>query len=126
MSDMMRRIADLLKKESVMDGVTIKPYYRPESLAQSDPSLAIVPIAPPKQHSFASDRSLNKEFTYQMNIEASTKARCTEIALAVEKVMVSMGFHQLNGGLDEYFIETNRYVDARRYRGYSSIYDTDY
>lgn len=126
MSDMMKKIADLLKTEPAMQGVAIKPYYRPESLNKRDPSLAIVPMAPPKQYSFASNKPLRKEFTYQMNIEAPTKSRCTEIAQAVENVLFGLGFIQLNGGLDEYFVETERYVDARRYRGYSAIYDTDY
>ncbi|NQO74792.1 hypothetical protein HO952_06850 [Streptococcus suis] len=126
MSDMMRRIGDLLKQQPELVGVAVKPYYRPESLDASEPSLAIVPMAPPKQASFGSDRALQKELTYQMNIEASSKSKVTEIALAVERVLNELGFVQLNGGLDEYFIETKRYVDARRYRGRSPLYDVDY
>lgn len=126
MSDMMKMIADRLKKLPALSDVTIKPYYRPESLKESMASLVIVPMAPPKQADFGSDKALRKQFTYQFNIEASTKARCTEIACALEKVMDELQFHQLSGGLDEYFVETKRYVDARRYRGYSSLYDTEY
>ena len=126
MTDMMTVIHNHLKVLPELEGVTIKPYYRPESLARHQSSLAIVPMAPARQNSFASDEPLRKEFTYQMNIEASTKEECTRIAGAVEKVFLKLGFYQLSGGLDEYFVETKRYVDARRYRGYSSIYDTEY
>ncbi|HFR4576465.1 TPA: hypothetical protein ACHWJ6_000806 [Streptococcus suis] len=126
MSDMMKTIAERFKLQPELKDLVIKPYYRPESLGKNEPSLIIVPMAPPKQKGYGSDKPLRKEFTYQITIEAKTKVRCTEIALACERVMLELGFTQLNGGLDEYFIETARYVDARRYRGYSKLYDTNY
>ncbi|HFI0902325.1 TPA: hypothetical protein ACGOYP_001714 [Streptococcus suis] len=126
MSDMMKRIGVLLKQQPELVDIAVKPYYRPESLDANEPSITIIPMAPPKQVSFGSDRALQKEFTYQINSEASSKSKATEIALAVERVLNELGFVQLNSGLDEYFIETNRYVDVRRYRGRSSLYDIDY
>lgn len=126
MSDMMKLIAMRLKERPELAGVTIKPYYRPESLAQDESSLVIVPMAPPRQADYGSDKALRKQFTYQMNIEASSKDLCTSIACAVEEVLADLGFHQLNGGLDEYFVETQRFVDARRYRGYGQLYETAY
>lgn len=100
MSDMMKMIADRFKALPELSEVTIKPYYRPESLKANMASLVIVPMAPPKQADFGSDKALRKQFTYQFNIEASTKSQCTEIACAVEKVMDELQFHQLSGGLD--------------------------
>ena len=44
----------------------------------------------------------------------------------VKAVMWKFGYVQLNGGLDEYFSETKRFVDARRYRKNTQIHDTDY
>lgn len=126
MSDMMRQISDKLRALPELQGVTIKPYYRPEALLKSASSIVIVPMAPPRQMTFGSDRPLRKEFTYQINIEASSKETCTQLALAVERVLLALGFIQLSGGLDEYFVETERYVDARRYRGYSDMYDIHY
>lgn len=126
MSDMMKNIHERLKSAVALKGVVIKPYYRPETLDKSASSLVIVPMAPPRQDSFGSNKPLRKEFTYQINIEASSKLECSRIATECEQVLLAMGFIQLNGGLDEYFVETGRYVDARRYRGYSAIYDTDY
>lgn len=41
--------------------------------------------------------------------------------------MKKLGFGQISGkGLDEYFSETKRFVDARRYEGNTKIYDTEY
>lgn len=126
MSDMMQILANQFKELPELKDVVVKPYYRPESLAPNKASLVIVPMNPPRQSDYGSNKALRKQFTYQFNIEASTKAKCTEIATAIERVLVKLGFHQLNGGLDEYFAETKRFVDARRYRGYSRIYDTNY
>lgn len=126
MSDMMKLIADDLRRQNDLTGVTIKPYHRPESLSMKESSIVIVPMAPPKQTSFGSDQALRKQFTYQFNIEASSKSETTRLALAVERTLIKRGFHQLSGGLDEFFKETGRYVDARRYRGHSQLYDTEY
>ena len=126
MSDMMMVVASKIKERPELADVTVKPYYRPESLAQDKASLVIVPMAPPRQVDFGSDKPLRKQFTYQINIEASSKALCTSVALAVDEVLTGLGFYQLNGGIDEYFVETKRFVDARRYRGYSQLYDTAY
>jgi DNA-binding transcriptional regulator PaaX len=40
-----------------------------------------------------------------------------EIQAEVKKELKKLGFGQLKDGLDEYFNETKRFVDARRYRG---------
>lgn len=126
MTNMIKVISDRLKELPELSDVTIKAYYRPEILAEDDSSLVIIPMSPPKQASFGSDIPLRKEFTFQFNIEASSRDEVTRIALAMEKILLQMGFYQLSGGLDEYFVETKRYVDARRFRGYSMLYDADY
>ena len=40
--------------------------------------------------------------------------------------MKQIGFGLLDGVLDQYFNETKRFVDARRYRKNTQIHDTDY
>lgn len=41
----------------------------------------------------------------------------------VELILQSIGFYQAEGGLEEYFKETTRYVDARVYEGNSMLYE---
>ena len=126
MTDMLKYIGDCLMEMPELEGIVIKPYYRPESLEKSAPSIVIVPMNPPRQATYGSDKPLRKEFNYQINIEASSKPECTRLALAVEKFLLEMDCYQLSGGLDEYFVETERYVDARRYRLYSNLYDAEH
>ena len=126
MNDMMRTISEKIKATHEADGVVVKPYYRPESLGPKDASIVIVPMNPPKQSDFASDQPLRKQLNYQINIEASSKEKATQLALTVEKILLELDFFQLSGGLDDYFPDTGRYVDARRYRGYSDLYDIKY
>lgn len=125
MKDMLRHIAEELKKSPELKSVVIKPYARPESLKQES-SLVIIPIGPPRQETIGSNKPLRKEFTYQINAEATQPRLVKELAIAAEKIMLELGFYQLPEGLDEYFEETKRYVDARRYRGHSKLYETDY
>jgi len=44
----------------------------------------------------------------------------------IKQEMKKLNYGQMTGGLDEYFPDTGRFVDARRYRGTTSLYDTDY
>lgn len=126
MSDMMRAISETLRATDELKGVVIKPYVRPESLAKDKASVVIVPLSSPMQSDFASDRPQRMRFSYQINVEASSKNEVITLAIAVKEALLSMGFLQEQGGLDEYFPETGRYVDARHYRGYSPVYQTDY
>ena len=51
----------------------------------------------------------------------------TWVQYEIKKEMKKLGFGQISGqGLDEYFSETKRFVDARRYEGNTKIYDTKY
>jgi len=69
---------------------------------------------------------MSQTFSYQINVETQSRILTKEIAKAVKAAMWKFGYTQLNGGLDEYFPETKRFVDARRYRKNTQIHDTDY
>lgn len=124
--DMVLSIANKLKEKVELAQVSIKPYYRPESLPEREPSVVIIPLESPRQNSYGGDRPLRKEFTYQINVESGNLSEVKRLARIVEEVLLDLDFFQLPEGLDEYFVETRRYVDSRRYRGYSSIYQIDY
>lgn len=126
MTDMLEHIAEGMKQLPKLKDVVIKPYYRPESTPDNVASVVIVPVTPAQASAYGSNKPLKKQFTYQINVEAFTKAKSAEIANAIGEYLLEKGFMQINGGIDDYFRETKRYVDARRYRGYSPLYDTQY
>ena len=124
--DILRKIGETLIAVPALKGVVVKPFERPESVKAQDPSVVIVPMKPPTQTTYGSNIPLRKRFTYQIEVEAATYLKAIELGLAVEKAMLGLGFYQLDEGMESYFGETRRYVDVRRYRGYSELYDTEY
>lgn len=66
---------------------------------------------------FSSDEIIADEFFIQVSVEASQRKVPKEIQAEVRKELRAIGMAQLADGLDEYFKDTKRYVDARRYRG---------
>ncbi|GAX47313.1 hypothetical protein [Pseudolactococcus reticulitermitis] len=126
MSDMLTEVWMALSDAPELADITIKSFERPEALADDAPSLVIVPMGPPEQVIFGSGKPLAKRFSYQLNIETSDRMLTKNLAKQTEIVMRKLGFYQEAGGLDEYFSETKRYVDARRYTGRSPLYDENY
>ncbi len=129
MKDMMDTIYSEMKKNDVILSACedrIKFYLYPETADMDKPFLTIRPLAPPQSTSYASDKSLGYQFSYQIDVQAYNRKVCKEVQHAVHTVMTSLGFAQQPGGLDEYFEETKRFVDARRYIKTTDLYDTDY
>lgn len=126
MKSMLDTLADKLAEVPALSNIAIHYFQRPESLSESDSSIVLIPLAPPQQETFGSDNFLQKRFSYQVNVESSDYYKTKRIAHEVEKVFLEAAFYQNTGGLDEYFEETKRYVDARTYRGSSSVYDIEY
>lgn len=129
MKDMLTVIYDgLMKNETVAANCTgrIKHYLYPEEGDTARPFITIRPLLPPQDAAFASDKALGQEFFYQIDVQSSDRNKCKEIQQAVKTVMYGLGFSQRPGGLDEYFEETKRYVDARRYHAVTKPYDADY
>ena len=129
MSMMTKIFEEFLKSDklkSIDDFGGIKDFVRPEELASNASSVVIIPLTSPEQVEFASDTPLRKRFLFQVNVETTDYDETKSVAREVEKAMLALSFFQQSGGLDEYFEETGRYVDARTYRGYSNIHDLDY
>ena len=105
----------------------IKYYQQPETADKSGAFITIRPVDVPNEAYHGSDKELSIEHLIQIDVESKYRATCKQIQYEIKKEMKKLGFGQVSGqGLDEYFSETNRYVDARRYDGNTRIYDTKY
>lgn len=127
MNDMLMEIYNVLKTSTKINSARIKFYETPENMnLNSAPFIVISPLGPPEPSYYGSDDELAMEMTYQINVEATQRIKAKEVQLEVKKLLKQLGFSQLQGGLDTYFKETKRYVDARRYVYVSNIYETNY
>lgn len=105
----------------------IKFYEQPETADKSGAFITIRPVDVPNEAYHGSDKELSIEHLIQIDVESKYRATCKQIQYEIKKEMKKIGFGQVNAqGLDEYFSETRRYVDARRYDGNTRIYDTQY
>lgn len=105
----------------------IKYYQQPETADKSGAFITIRPVDVPNEAYHGSDKELSIEHLIQIDVESKYRTTCKQIQYEIKKEMKKLGFGQVSGqGLDEYFPETNRYVDARRYDGNTRIYDTQY
>ncbi|MCH1723574.1 hypothetical protein MKK30_07975 [Lactococcus formosensis] len=123
MKDMLDEISSSLKKDDHLKNICIKSFERPESLEKGESSIVIIPLGPPQQIAKGSNKSLSKHFIYQINVEGAQRMEAKNIQRKVELILQSIGFYQAEGGLEEYFKETTRYVDARVYEGNSMLYE---
>lgn len=121
--DMVTEISDLLKTNEKVRQIKMKTFVRPESLSDELPSIVIIPIAPPMQQDFGSDKPLSKKFLYQIEVESISRMECKEIQNEIENLLITIGFFQSDSGLEGFDINTNRYRDARTYKGSSDIYE---
>ncbi|WP_288746339.1 hypothetical protein [uncultured Enterococcus sp.] len=131
MKDMMMEVyKQLVANPLIAEKVTkdrIKFYEVPETLDTTKPFILIdTPLGPPTSAYYAANKEMSQTFSYQINVETTSRILTKEIAKAVKAAMWGFGYVQLNGGLDEYFNETKRFVDARRYRKNTTIHDVDY
>ncbi|EOT43810.1 hypothetical protein ACWOE3_10845 [Enterococcus dispar] len=131
MKYMMIEVYEAIKNDttiaSLVDSDRIKFFEAPETLDTSKPFIIIdSTLGPSTSAYFAANKEMSKQFSYQINVESTNYLTTKKIAKAVQDVMRKMEFGQLTGGLDTYFAETKRYVDARRYRKNTKIHDTDY
>lgn len=104
----------------------IKYYDNPATADHDNLFIVITPLEPPVPITSGSDQELSLQFTFQINVEALDRKACKQAQREIKKEMFKLGFGQLNDGIDEYFPETSRFVDARRYRGNTRLYDTNY
>ncbi|GGI64742.1 hypothetical protein ACFQOY_13660 [Enterococcus alcedinis] len=111
---------------ALVDETQINMYESEEDLDTSKPFILIVPLGPSTNSYFGGDTPLSKQFTYQVNVEAIDLITTKEISHAIQKELWEMGYGQLSGGLDEYFKETKRFVEAKRYRKNTKLNDVAY
>lgn len=130
MKDMMMEVYNALcENETIKTEVgksQIKFYETVESLDHDKPFIVVDALGPPESALFGSDKELSQSFSYQINVETKKRMLTKEIQKAIKDTLMDKGFFQLRGGVDEYFPETKRFVDARRYKKNTTIYDTDY
>ncbi|MFC4652637.1 hypothetical protein ACFO26_06910 [Lactococcus nasutitermitis] len=127
MKDMLDELVELLVTDeniaSIQKAEGLKSYQRLETLANDLPSITISPTGPPEQDSFGSNKFLSQHFVFQVSIETIDRKLCKTLQKTVEMIFMTKGFYQMPGGLDEYFNDTKRYVDARFYQGNSRLYE---
>ena len=101
----------------------VKSFNRPDYIDETQTSIVYIPVGTPQQSSNGSNQSLNKQFIYQINVESIDRLETKTLQRTIELILQEHGFKQIIGGLDEYFQETKRYVDARRYKIFSPLYE---
>ncbi|MFB6800451.1 DUF3168 domain-containing protein [Peribacillus butanolivorans] len=95
----------------------IKFYEYPETGDTNNPFIVIDPLDVPVPTVYASNENHVYEYLYQIDVESTNRMTVKDIQAEIKKELKKLGFGQLKDGLDEYFKETKRYVDARRYQG---------
>lgn len=118
-------LANPVIKESVTDK-RIKFYDYPETGDAENPFIVISPIGVPAGNAEGSDKELSLRFTYQIDVQGKNRIVVKQIQKAIKDTMAELRYKQLPEGLDTYFNETKRFLDARRYRKNTELYDTDY
>ena len=125
--DMLGEIEEVLLKsveiQKIKEAKGLKSYQRPESIPDTQTSIIIDPLGPPEEAAKGSNTSLSNKFIYQINVESTDRIECKKLQSKIKALLNEAGFTQTSGGLDEYFETTKRYVDARRYIGYSKLYE---
>lgn len=106
-------------------GDRIYKYDFPQSANHQYLRIVITPLGPPEGSTGGSDDVLAWQYTYQVNVEGPNRKELKEAQHHVQQVMAGYLFAQMTGGLDEQ-LNTGWFVDARRYRGNTKIYYTDY
>lgn len=127
MKDMMAIIYNqLIENPTILSKVNkrIKFYEAPETM--ETPYIVIRPVDVSYPVVGGSDKELSLRFTYQLDVLSSNRNEAKAIQQAIKQELRGIGFGQLSGGLDDYFSETKEFIDARRYRKTTSLYDTDY
>ena len=81
------------------------------------PFIVINSLDPYSPRSFASNNYFNQNFVVQIDVESKDDSITKLVANEITKELFKHYLFKLDGGLDEFFIETQRFVDSRRYEG---------
>lgn len=121
--DKLTELYNALKEDESLSGISIKSFERPDTLGDDETSIVITPVGPPMQTAHGSNTSMAKTFLYQISVESANRVECKELQGKIEKIMGNQRFYQTEGGLDQWIPDIKRYVDARTYKGQSTLYD---
>ncbi|WP_424685143.1 hypothetical protein [Enterococcus sp.] len=119
----------IISDETIMRFVEkgqVKAYASSENFDTSKPFVIIDPLGPPDSASYASNTELAQRVIYQINVEGPSRKDVKRIQQLIKSAFATKKIRQIAGGLDEYFPETKRYVDARRYSVQTKLYDSGY
>ncbi|ODF59179.1 DUF3168 domain-containing protein [Listeria monocytogenes] len=120
MIDILNIIYTTLSKNDIIHTTCeerIKYYDFPSTGDSNKTFLLIIPLDVPVPTNFSSNEAMWEDFLVQIDVQSNNRLIVKQIQEEVRKEMKRIGFGQLAGGLDEYFPETGRFVDARKYSG---------
>ncbi|EAC5250065.1 DUF3168 domain-containing protein [Listeria monocytogenes] len=120
MIDILNIIYTTLSKNDIIHTTCeerIKYYDFPSTGDSTKTFLLIIPLDVPSPTVYSSNTNTMEDFLVQIDVQSNDRLIVKKIQDEVRKEMKQIGFGQLAGGLDEYFPETGRFVDARKYSG---------
>lgn len=129
MLDMLDIIYDELNYDEVIQEQVkgrIRYYTYNENDEMVTPFIIITPFSTPIPAIYGSNQELAIEMTYQLSVEGGNRKQVKGLAYHIKQLMWELGFGQLEFGLDEYLDDVERFVDVRRYRKVTNLYETNY
>lgn len=129
MLDMLDIIYDELNYDEIIQEQVkgrIRYYKYNENDEMVTPFIIIKPFSTPIPAIHGSNQELAIEMTYQLSVEGVNRKQVKELAYRIKRLMWELGFGQLEFGLDEYLDDVQRFVDVRRYRKVTNLYETNY
>lgn len=133
MKDALQEIYLRLMSNSKIEQATLNAnkhaifYYKEPDGTLPSTLILIRPYSPPQYEVSASDSGMQQSVTVQIDVQSTKRMTCKELQAEIEKELRQIGYRRLNGqDLDEYFEDSKRYVDARRYKLNTKIYEMGY
>ena len=129
MLDMLDIIYDELNYDEIIQEQVkgrIRYYTYNENDEMVTPFIIITPFLTPIPAIYGSNQELAIEMTCQLSVEGGNRKQVKELAYRIKQLMWELGFGQLEFGLDEYLDDVQRFVDVRRYRKVTNLYETNY
>lgn len=129
MLDMLDIIYDELNYDEIIQEQVkgrIRYYTYNENDEMVTPFIIITPLSTPIPAIYGSNQELAIEMTCQLSVEGGSRKQVKELAYRIKQLMWELGFGQLEFGLDEYLDDVQRFVDVRRYRKVTNLYETNY
>ena len=129
MLDMLDIIYDELNYDEIIQEQVkgrIRYYTYNENDEMVTPFIIITPLSTPIPAIYGSNQELAIEMTCQLSVEGVNRKQVKELAYRIKQLMWELGFGQLEFGLDEYLDDVQRFVDVRRYRKVTNLYETNY